>query len=406
MKIVASVLMGLGLWLAPASAAPVGDDCTPPLSSNWTERHATHCIEVVTKKLDGARSVEERARLLDQRARLHESRSHMRDGAGGDPAPDRESALADYAAAIELAPGDARLRERRVDLLLLLERGDDALKDAEILLGLDRANPRNHMRRGQALALLKRHQEAVAAHTEAIRLAQSCAEASALQRRVNEFRRAFDPPPTRAQLEADAQRIHEGELYDVPSPAVIAIGFPCRASDAKALQDLVGWKPIFFSQRAISLHALGKSFDALRDLEYAHSMDASGLGLGATQLCALQVELGQGYDAGKTCRDAFSYNFWVLLDDADQAVRIGRFLLDDGEVKGACRIAFPFLSPPISRQMEAYLEAPAIKDLQQRVRRALGALGRTGCDEANPIPNTPINLRSNPHRPAYMRVRG
>lgn len=404
MKIVASVLMALGLWLAPASAAPTGDDCTPPLT-NWTEQHATHCIEVVTKKLEGARSAEERARLLDQRAQLYESLAHMRDGAGGDPAPARESALADYAAAIELAPRDARLRERRVDLLLLMERGDDALKDAEALLRLDRANPRNHMRTGQALALLKRHQEAVAAYTEAIRLAQSCAEASVLQRQVNEFRRAFDPPPTQAQVEADTQRIREGELYDVPSAAVIAIGFPCRAANGKALQDLVGWKPIFFGQRAISLRALGKPFDALRDLEYAHSMDASGVGLGATQLCALQVEFGQGYDASKTCRDAFSHNSWALLNDVDQAVRIGRFLLDDGEVKGACRIAFPFLPPPISRQMEAYLAAPAIKDLQQRVRRALGALGRTGCDEANPIPNPPLNIKLNRDTPAGRRAR-
>jgi len=46
-----------------------------------------------------------------------------------------------------------------------------------------------------------------------------------------------------------------------------------------------------------------------------------------------------------------------------------------------------------------------IEDLQQRVRRALGALGRTGCDEASPIPNSPLNIKSNPHTPAYMRAR-
>lgn len=394
MKLWISCLMALAFWLAPASAAPSDDGCTPPLAE-WTERHVMHCIDLLTKKIDGAAPTSaERAGLLDQRAQLYEALAYMRSEEGGDPAPPRESALADYAAAIQLTPGDVQLRRRRVDLLLLMERGDEALKDAEDLLRVDRAEPRHHMLMGRALALLKRHQEAVNAHTQAIRLAQSCAEASTLQGQVNELRQASDPPPTKAQLEERAQRIRNGELYDVPSTAVIALGFPCRAK-GEAFQDLVIMKPMYFEQRAISLRALGKPWDALRDLEYAVSISA--LGFSGIQLCSLQIELGQGYLAGKTCRDAFSYSSWALLNDVEQAARIGNFLLSDGEVKGACRIAFPFPAP-VGKSMEAYLAAPAIKALQQRVRRALGALELTGCDQINEIPQPPLNLNGGVRR--------
>jgi len=87
------------------------------------------------------------------------------------------------------------------------------------------------------------------------------------------------------------------------------------------------------------------------------------------------------YGAVESCRRAFDFHVYSTLADADQAAKIGQFLLDDGDLKGACRIAFPIAGAP-----KIYRDSPNIKALQTRVKATMIAAGLTACEREFRLP--------------------
>jgi tetratricopeptide (TPR) repeat protein len=292
--------------------------------------------------------------------------------------PEFDAALADYAAAIEISPDDEVLRFERAKLLMLMNSGVGALKDADFLTARQPRSVRFQALRGDALGLLGRHQEAIDVYTHALPLTQSCAEASLIQRQVNEYRPSHDPLLDRSLTKEQLwEHLRTRPLYDVPEPSVGRLGFPCVPSAANKFEDLVLMKSVLLERRGDSYRALGNTSAALAD--YEHAVRISSLReFGSLSLCELEIELKYDYSAVETCRRAFDFSAYAVHADAARAAKIGTFLLEDGDIKGACRIAFPLL--PNQGLRAYYAENADIDALQQRVKRAMAAIGMTSCE--------------------------
>jgi tetratricopeptide (TPR) repeat protein len=362
-----------------ALAESANDEC-PAHDVSWTEQNIQQCIDGLTTRIDQASpNSAKKAELLAQRAQLHENLGPIKSEEGRNNAnAEFDAALADYAAAIALAPRNTSIRYRRANLLMRLERGDDALKDADALVAQDATSVTFHKLRGTALALLKRDQEAIEVYTHAIALAQSCAEASQLQRQANAFRHAFDSPLTKEQMIEEIQN-KPRPLYDVPEPAVLKLGFSCAPIASNTFEDLVVMKGILFELRGESHRTLGNTSAALADYKYAVTL-STVRELGSVRLCDLELEMQLDFEAVEDCRWAFDLNTFPVFADPSPAAKIGKFLLDDGDLKGSCRIAFPFMR---DKSMQAYLDDPDIKALQKRVENALQAAGIAGCQNGD-----------------------
>jgi tetratricopeptide (TPR) repeat protein len=379
--------------LAPAAIATGTDPCP---AAQWNEQTVAQCIADLAKRIDQLPPQSpQRVDLLEQRARLHEFLYRQRSATGDKTAAAAsEAALADYAAALAIAPRNGELRRRRAQWLISMERGDDALKDADVLVAQDQASVQNQQLKGFALAAMKRHKEAIAVFTHAIALTQSCAEASMIQEKINEYRRAFDPPMTKEQALAWTRNRRNMPLHDVPDAGVKQLGFPCTPTQSNTLDEMVMSKSFLFSRRAESHRALGNTGAALRDYGYAVSISSTSAFV-SVGLCEMEIDLGLDYSATEHCRQAFGSNSFSILGDAEKAAKIGTYLLEDGDLKSACRIALPFADLPAStfeadKAMQAYLNHPKIKALAQRVRGALAGAGLKRCSvEFRPptIPN-------------------
>ncbi len=291
--------------------------------------------------------------------------------------------MAAYSEALAIAPHNDALRRKRAQLLMVMGRGEGALKDAEALLAQHPTSVQHQELKGSALASLKRHKEAIAVYTQAIGLTQSCAEASMLQRQVNQYRHAFDPPLTKDQIREEIRNRRNRPLYDVPEPSVKQVGFPCAPTPSNTFEDLVLWKQMLFQRRAESHRAWGDPGAATRDYEYAISISSTPE-FASIGLCDLEIDLGFDFSAVEHCRQAFDSNSFSILSDPELAAKIGNYLLEDGDLKGACRIALPFAALPPGafepdRAMQAYLNHPKMKTLQQRVTGGLRGAGLKHC---------------------------
>lgn len=371
----------VALALSPAVFAAEADDC-PAAGAQWNEPNVARCVGDLSKRIDQLPAQSpKRVELLQKRAQLHEYLARERTASGDKNAQATfDAALADYAAALAIAPRNDELRRKRALLFMAVGRGDDALKDAETLIVQDPVSVKHRELKGTALASLKRHKEAVVVYTYAIGLAQSCAEASMLQRQVNQYRHAFDPPPTREQI----RNMRNMPIYDVPEAPVKQAGFPCAPTPSNTFEELVLWKGLLFTQRAESHRALDDWWAAMKDYEYAISITFAPQ-LASIRLCDLEIDRGLDYSAVEHCRQAFASNFHPVLSDPEMAAKIGSYLLDDGDLKNACRIALPFSSlPPGALEpdtaMRAYLNHPKIKALQQRVKGGLKGAGLSRCE--------------------------
>lgn len=370
---VASLAMG-----AVVGWAQDGVSECPAAGVSWTVETLTQCIADVTKQIEqAAPKSPAKAKLLARRAQLYQNLGSVKTDGPGLPKTELEAALADYAAALEIAPEDLAIRYDRARLLLRVERGGDALKDSEILVAKAPDSIDYQSIKGVALAMLKRHQEAIDVFTQAIKLAQSCAEASAIQREVNGIRQAYDPRQyTKEEALKEIEKTLARPLYDVPEAVVVGMGFPCVPDARNKFDDLVLAKSQLFERRGDSRRALGDQNGALSDYEY--SVLISPLReFGSLALCELEVDMQLDYNATRDCRRVFDFNAYPILADAERAAKIGEYLLEDGDLKGACRIARPFLS---NANMRAYLTHPKIKALQKRVRGALKGAGLSACE--------------------------
>jgi hypothetical protein len=224
--------------------------------------------------------------------------------------------------------------------------------------------------------MLKRHDEAIQVYSNALQLVQSCAEASSIQAQVNEYRHAFDPPPTKEEMLKLIQD-PDRELHDKPEPAIALLGFACTPTPANSFNALVEEKWGLFNARGDSYLAMGNKWAALRDMQYAVAISGLLRKFSSVSLCALEIDLRLAASAVEDCRYAYDFNSYSLLGDPVQSAKIGRFLLEDGDLKGACRIAFPFFA---DESMSAYLNNPEIKALQERVKDALQGAGLTTCE--------------------------
>jgi len=360
------------------------DEC-PAADAAWTDENIAHCIADLSKRIDQLPAQSpKRAELLARRAHLHEFLARTMAATGDKNAQSSyEAARADYSAALAIDPGNDAMRRKRAELLMAMGRGEEALKDAETLLAKNPTSLRHQQLKGSALAALKRHKEAIAVFTHGIGLAQSCAEASTLQRQVNEYRHAFDPPQTREQMLEEMREISNRPLYDVPEASVKGIGFPCAPTPANTFEDLVSWKPFLFERRAESHRALDDPWSAIKDYEYALSISSTPE-FGSVGLCEVEIDRGLDYAAVEHCRLPFGSNSYAVLSDPELAAKIGNYLLDNGDLKSACRIALPFAELPAGaiepdKAMLAYLNHPKIKALQQRVKGGIAGAGLKGC---------------------------
>lgn len=380
----------IGLWwlrvlvavasLAMSDEGWAQDDVSecPAGGVSWTVENLTQCLADVTKQIEAAAPKSAaKVRLLARRAQLRQHLGSMKMDGPRLPQADVDAALADYAAALEIAPEDTAVRYDRARLLLRVERHEDVLKDAEILVAQAPDSVDYQTIKGDALAMLKRHPEAIEVFTRAISLAQSCAEGSAIQREVNGIRHAFDPgPQTKEEALKEIEKMRERPLYDVPEAAVVGMGFPCAPNVRNKFDDLVVMKSALFARRGDSRRALGDKHAALRDIEYA-VLISSLREFSSLALCALEVEMQLDYSATENCRRVFDFNTYPILVDAERAAKIGEYLLEDGDLKGACRIALPFAP---DTNMRVYLTHPKIKALRKRVRGALKGAGLTKCE--------------------------
>lgn len=367
------------MFISTAALAqnPNDVDC-PPSGVTWTEENVQQCIDDATKDIERSPpQSEERAANLARRAELYVYLDSLRGSrATGVKGPEVDAALADYTAAIAVATKTEDYRYQRALLLNQMKRSAQALSDADALIAQRPESVTYRSLKGQVLASLERHREAIQVFTDAIPLAQSCTEGARLQKQINEFRHAFDPPPTREQIQKEIQE-KSFQLYDMPDPQVKALGFPCTPSESNSFNDLVLHKRFLFLQRGHSYRAIGDLYAAQKDFQYALAISPLP-DTGSVELCEVDLELRNDYAAGDTCRAPFASNSWGVLKDADLAAKIGTYLLEDGDLKGACRIAFPFLR---DASMNGYLANPKIKALQKRVSAATKAASLTFCEK-------------------------
>ncbi len=357
----------LALCTGTPGAQDLGD--CPDRGVSWTTENLKQCVDDFSRQIEQSPpQSQKRAQSLAKRAQANQNLgAHQSEGrkfAG----PHFEAALADYAAALAIAPRDDEIRFRRARLLLDMERGEEALVEVEVLIKNTPDSVRFQSLKGWALAGEKRHKEAIEIYTHAIGLAQSCAEAALIQRKINEYRHAFDPPPTREEA---MRQIKSMPLYDVPEPGVIALGFPCKPSSVNAFNDLVTLKPSLFEGRAASQRALSNPWPAFKDLKYALSISFVPE-FASVQLCDLGLDLQQGAMALEHCRNAFDGNTSSILSDPTLAAKIGQALLEDGDIKGACRIAFPFVFDEGMRDYVAHAEMRALRTRAHAASKAAG----------------------------------
>lgn len=363
--------------LIACAQASYGQDSSGPCAAaetTWAAEAIEPCIDQLTKQIDQASSNKDKAALLSKRALFYVRLGYAERAKGEERLQAAwEAALADYTAAIALDPLNPSFREKRTRLLLDMKRGGEALKDAETLVEQTPQNVRYHTLRGTALASLNRHKEAIEVFTHAIGLAQSCAEGAVIQNQINEYRHAFDPPLTREQIEQLMK--NPPPLYDKPEAGVRKLGFRCTPIPPNTFEELVSAKEWLFALRGESHLALGDPYSALRDHKYSVAISPVRE-LGSVRLCEIEIDLNDGWDAQRDCRYAFDFNSWVVLNDPSSAAKIGLFLLEDGDLKGACRIAFPF----VTEGMESYINNPNIKALQKRVKGGLEGASLKSCE--------------------------
>lgn len=126
--------------------------------------------------------------------------------------------------------------------------------------------------------------------------------------------------------------------------------------------------------------AMGNRDRALTDYKYTNLIESMS-NFGSIELCSLEIDMKLDFDAVKDCRTLVDYDVSVLLDDDKQTYKIANFLLEDGDLKGACRLAWmPYGSHP------RFSKDPQLRQLQLRVRNALRAAGMTSCERATPVP--------------------
>jgi tetratricopeptide (TPR) repeat protein len=124
-------------------------------------------------------------------------------------------ALAEFRAALDLLPNNHLAREKLVDVLLQLERFDDALAEGSELLRRMPYHGPIHLSLGYALARLGRFEESIAAYTRAIRLQPAVAvdgynQIGIIQ--LHQKRFASAAATFQRAIELDTGRVKAGEL--------------------------------------------------------------------------------------------------------------------------------------------------------------------------------------------------
>ncbi|MBI1210964.1 MAG: hypothetical protein GC190_05840 [Alphaproteobacteria bacterium] len=355
----------LGFVCVAARAQPTDSACarmTTLLPGEDQDQKARACIDDLSKRITAAANVD-KAKLLAQRAQQYHGLGEL------------DAAWSDYTQALALTPDDGEIRLSRARLALQMNRGQDALDDVAKLLDQEPHRLQYLALKGYALSTLKREQEAITVYSNAIALAQSCAEASIVQHKINELRHAFDPPPTKEQMLKQLEDRSYPPLYAIPEPSVMNLGFACTPTDANTFEDLVLMKQVLYSARGSSYRAIGNTEAARNDYRYAVSLSQFPE-LESLELCLLEVETNDDWSAVEHCRLTFDLNTIPILSDPARAAKVGEFLLNDGDLKGACRIAFPFMP---DNRMRPYLGSEPIKALQKRVKLAMDALQMTDC---------------------------
>jgi|CXWL01.1.fsa_nt_gi tetratricopeptide (TPR) repeat protein len=347
----------------------------PARGVSWTANNLKQCIDDFTQQIEKTEpQSRQRATLLAKRAQAN--RNFGAFGSSEDDSfakPHFEAALADYTAALAIVPQDADVRHKRAQLLIDMERPTEALADADVLTRDVPDKVRFYGLKGWTLSKLGRHKESIEVYTRGIELAQSCAEASLVQKKINEYRRAFDPPPTREEMFREIEML---QIYDIPEKGVLSLGFKCTPSPVNAFEDLVIDKSILFQGRAESHKALSDLEAAFKDYRYAVSISFAPE-IASVSLCELSIDLKLPFVDIEPCRRAFDTDTVSILSDPVLGAKIGSALLNDGDLKGACRLAFP---PLMDKKMRAYVDHVDIKSLQQRAGPAARAAGFTRCE--------------------------
>ncbi len=331
-------------------------------------------MEVLSKRVESApkRSFE-RASALVARAALHDAFGSFKPSKG---AEERAAALADYAAAVAIVPNDERIRYSRARFLMRIGHSEDALKDAEVLIARAPDRAKFFALKGDTLFQLNRMNEAIEIYSRAIGLTQFCAEASLVQQHVNALRA---PPGTDNA---------GGQPFIAATSSVMnATVFRCAPPAGSSVVELALLKINLLNARGQSRRATADDAGALRDYEGALAISPElFVSMGHLQICQWAIETKR-YSVGvEHCERAFEGESMTIIDDPGLAAKIGNLLLADGDLKGACRNAFPFMA---GGELRIFYSAPEVQALQQRVRRALAGAGLKDCSFINRHPDPP-----------------
>lgn len=370
--VVAVAVLLLTRALAAAPAPTRDDNCEGVLTGG--DEFFRHCMEVLSKRVESApkRSFE-RASALVARAALHDAFGSFKPSKG---AEERAAALADYAAAVAIVPNDERIRYSRARFLMRIGHSEDALKDAEVLIARAPDRAKFFALKGDTLFQLNRMNEAIEIYSRAIGLTQFCAEASLVQQHVNALRA---PPGTDNA---------GGQPFIAATSSVMnATVFRCAPPAGSSVVELALLKINLLNARGQSRRATADDAGALRDYEGALAISPElFVSMGHLQICQWAIETKR-YSVGvEHCERAFEGESMTIIDDPGLAAKIGNLLLADGDLKGACRNAFPFMA---GGELRIFYSAPEVQALQQRVRRALAGAGLKDCSFINRHPDPP-----------------
>lgn len=338
------------------------------------------CVELLTELIALAPSGSlEQARLLNRRGGFRITVADRL--AKGNPARLQmyQAGLEDLRTALAIAPDNKEWRTNYVMRLLRLDRLADALREVEEALSKNPSDLDFISLKGSVLIGLKRFDDAIKTYDAGLVLTEQCAEGSALQDRLNAIRHAYDPPPPREEIERQI-REQDIELYGVPEPGIKALGFRCTSQPRAEFEHKVVMRRSLIAGRGRAYEAMGDRDKALTDYKYSELIDSLS-SVGSIELCSLEIDMKLYYDAVEHCRSLVDYNVSIFLDDDKLTYKIANFLLEDGDLKGACRLALsPFRSRP------GFSKDPQLRQLQLRLRKVLRAAGMNSCEREMAVP--------------------
>jgi tetratricopeptide (TPR) repeat protein len=360
--VIAIAVLLLTRALAAAPAPTPEDTCEGVLT--WSDEFFRHCMEVLSKRVESApKGSFERTSALVARAELRDALGSLKPSKRLE---ERAAALEDYSAAVASAPNDERIRYGRARFLLRIGHSEGALKDADVLIAKAPDRAKFVALKGDTLFQLNRMNESIEIYSRAIGLTQFCAEASLVQQQVNALR---------ATPGTDNAGGHP--FIAATRPVMNATGLRCAPPAGSSVVELALLKINLLNARGQSRRATGDDAGALKDYEEALSISPElFVSMGHLQICQWAIETRQSSVGVEHCRRAFEGESISIIDDPGLAAKIGNLLLADGDLKGACRNAFPFMS---NDELRVFSAAPEVQALQRRVRSALAGAGLKGC---------------------------